>query len=165
MPRREPRHQRRTRWGWGPGATGKTSTARAVRSAFHPVEVAVRRKSDGPSEGALYRDGGGSHDMMIISLFVALVLTVFGSTVPLEAQRFDLVVRTDFFLGFSGDEARLQKAMEACETVLAEHPKHAEALVWHGAGLLFRAGRSFQAGDAQQGMHLFQSGLSQMTEA
>jgi len=103
--------------------------------------------------------------MTIISLFVALVLAVVELALPPETQRFDFVVRTDFFAGFSGDEARLQKAMEACETVLAENPKHAEALVWHGAGLLFRAGRSFQAGESQRGMQLFQSGLEQMSEA
>ena len=100
--------------------------------------------------------------MTLINLFLALVLAVFELTTPVAAQRFDQVVRTDFFAGFAGDQARLQKGMAACETILAENPKHAEALVWHGAGLLFQAGLSLQAGDTQRGMELFQSGLGQM---
>lgn len=103
--------------------------------------------------------------MTIITLFLALVLAVIEFSVPVNAQRFDQVVRTDFFAGFSGDEARLQKGMATCETILAENPRHAEAMVWHGAGLLFQAGRSFQGGDAQRGMQLFQTGLSQMNSA
>src|SRR5262245_40936756 len=103
--------------------------------------------------------------MTFISMVLAFVLTLFGLVVPAQAQRFDLAVRTDFFAGFSGDEARLQKAMALCESVLAENPRHAEALVWHGAGLFFQAGRNFQTGDTEKGLQLFQSGLSQMNEA
>jgi tetratricopeptide (TPR) repeat protein len=55
--------------------------------------------------------------------------------------------------------------MTTCETILADNPGHAEALVWHGAGLLFHAGRSFQTGDTQKGLELFQAGLDQMNQA
>lgn len=103
--------------------------------------------------------------MTIITVFLALVFTLFGFTASLDAQRFDMVVRADFFAGFGGDEARLQKAMTTCETILAENPTHAEALVWHGGGLLFRAGQRFQAGDAEKGFQLFQEGLAQMNQA
>lgn len=103
--------------------------------------------------------------MTIVTFLLTLVLAVFELVVPLQAQRFDYVVRADFFAGFSGDEARFQKAMAACEVILAEDPHHAEAMVWHGAGLLFQGGRSFQTGDAQRGMQLFQSGLTQMNTA
>ena len=82
-----------------------------------------------------------------------------------ETQRFDYVVRTDFFAGFSGDEARLQKAMEACETVLAETPGMPKR--WSGTArdCCSRPDAASRAGDAQRGMQLFQSGLDQMTEA
>ena len=103
--------------------------------------------------------------MTFLTLLFAVVLAVFELAVPAQAQRFDLVVRTDFFAGFSGDNARLQKAMTACESILSENPKHAEALVWHGAGLVFQAGRHFQSGDTQKGLELFQAGLGEMTEA
>src|SRR5262249_48296570 len=79
--------------------------------------------------------------------------------------RFDYVVRTDFFAGFAGDEARLNHAMEVCEHALAENPKHPEALVWHGSGLAFKAGRSFQRGDTQNGMELWTKGTAEMDEA
>jgi tetratricopeptide (TPR) repeat protein len=103
--------------------------------------------------------------MTFVTLCLALAFTLFGLVVPLDAQRFDMIVRTDFFAGFGGDEARLQKAMTTCETILAENPTHAEALVWHGGGLLFQAGRSFQAGDTEKGLQLFQEGLAQMNQA
>jgi tetratricopeptide (TPR) repeat protein len=76
-----------------------------------------------------------------------------------------MVVRSDFFAGFAGDEARLNKAMEVCEKALAENPKHAEALVWHGSGLAFKAGRAFQKGDTQTGMTLWAKGTGEMDEA
>jgi tetratricopeptide (TPR) repeat protein len=103
--------------------------------------------------------------MRLLAWWFAVLLAILEPVVPAQAQRFDLVVRADFFAGFSGDEARLQTAMAHCESLLAENPKHAEALVWHGAGLLFQAGRSFQTGDTQKGLQLFQSGLTQMNEA
>jgi tetratricopeptide (TPR) repeat protein len=81
------------------------------------------------------------------------------------AQRFDLVVRTDFFAGFGGDQARLAKGMAACELVLADNPNHAEALVWHGSGLAFSAGTAFRTGDAKTGAELWQRGLAEMEKA
>ena len=101
----------------------------------------------------------------LVTFVLTLVLAIFQLTARVDAQRFDLAVRTDFFAGFAGDQARLQKAMATCERTLAENPKHAEALVWHGAGLLFQAGQSFQSGDGQRGMELFQRAIGQMNEA
>ena len=76
-----------------------------------------------------------------------------------------MAVRADFFAGFSGDMARFDRAMTLCEAVLAETPLHAEAMVWHGAGLVFRAGRAFQAGDAQAGGELWGRGMGEMGRA
>lgn len=81
------------------------------------------------------------------------------------AERFDLVVRTDFFAGFAGDQARLAKGMETCERMLATTPDHAEALVWHGSGLAFNAGMAFQKGDMQTGGELWQRGMAEMNKA
>lgn len=79
--------------------------------------------------------------------------------------RFDMVVRSDFFAGFAGDEVRLQRGMDRCEQALAENPRHAEALVWHGSGLAYRAGMAFRKGDAQNGMDLWNRGLGEMDQA
>lgn len=80
-------------------------------------------------------------------------------------ERFDYLVRADFFAGAAGDEARLTKAIELCERTLAENPTHAEAMVWHGAGLLVRAGQAFQRGDMAAGGPLFDRGMKEMNEA
>ena len=79
--------------------------------------------------------------------------------------RFDLLVRTDFFAGFAGDEARLAKGMKACERELAINPNHAEALVWHGSGLAFSSGMAYQKGDMQAGAELWQRGMDEMDKA
>jgi hypothetical protein len=58
------------------------------------------------------------------------------------SNRFDDRVRGDFFAGFAGDAARLARAMKTCEEALAANPDDAEALVWHGGGLMFMAGEA-----------------------
>jgi tetratricopeptide (TPR) repeat protein len=102
--------------------------------------------------------------MTTLILVVALMLGIDQSGAA-PAGRFDLVVRTDFFAGFAGDEARLRKGMEACEQILATNPRHAEALVWHGSGLLFQAGGAFATGNPQRGGELFGRGLEEMNRA
>lgn len=82
-----------------------------------------------------------------------------------QQPRFDMLVREDFFAGMTGNQARLDKGMKACEETLAKQPQHPEALVWHGAGLLYQSGRSFQAGDMQTGMEMWQRGLGEMETA
>jgi len=80
-------------------------------------------------------------------------------------DRFDLKVRQDFFAGFSGDKEALDRGMKACEETLATNPKHAEALVWHGGGVLFQAGTAFQSGDQEKGMEMWTRGLKEMQTA
>lgn len=79
--------------------------------------------------------------------------------------RFDMLVREDFFAGMFGDEARLERGMSFCEKVLAKHPRHAEALVWHGGGLLSLSALAYKKGDSALGDHLFQRGLKEMDDA
>jgi len=100
----------------------------------------------------------------VITLLLAIVVGSQASGTPV-GQRFDFVVRSDFFAGFAGDEGRLKKGMEACERALAENPKHAEALVWHGSGLVFEGGQAFQKGDAQAGGALWARGMNEMDTA
>jgi hypothetical protein len=81
------------------------------------------------------------------------------------SARFDMEVRADFFAGFTGDEAAFKRAMARCEEVLAADPAHAEAMVWHGAGVFSLSGRAFQSGDVQNGMQLWTKGLAEMNKA
>jgi tetratricopeptide (TPR) repeat protein len=102
----------------------------------------------------------------IIALFLsALTYAVTQPTTSRPAARFDMAVRADFFAGFSGDEARFERAMARCEEALAANPDHPEALVWRGSGLMFRAGSAFQQGDSQTGITLWQRGLTDMNRA
>lgn len=82
-----------------------------------------------------------------------------------DAERFDLLVRNDFFQGIAGDEKALERGLKTCEQMLSKNPKHAEALVWHGAGLMSLAGRHFTAGDQQQGIAKWTRSLQEMDEA
>ncbi len=84
---------------------------------------------------------------------------------PASRDRFDMLVRADFFAGFAGDQARLQRAMERCERTLTDNPKHAEALVWHGGGVVFQAGAAFARGDTKSGSEMWERGLKEMNDA
>jgi len=80
-------------------------------------------------------------------------------------ERFDFLVRADFFAGFAGDQASLDRAMKVCEGTLAKNPNHAEALVWHGGGLVFLAGQAFTRSDIRTGTELWNKGLTEMDRA
>lgn len=82
-----------------------------------------------------------------------------------SGERFDDIVRGDFFAGMMGDDARLDRGMKFCEEILDKNPKHAEALVWHGGGLLTRASRAYAKGDSALGDRLWERGLKEMDEA
>jgi tetratricopeptide (TPR) repeat protein len=93
------------------------------------------------------------------------VVILLGAGVLASQDRFDLKVRNYFFAGFAGNAAALEKGMKMCETALAENPKLAEAMVWHGAGVFFQAGQAFQKGDMQNGQEMWTRGLKEMDEA
>jgi len=105
--------------------------------------------------------------MFVTLLSLVLALFVQAAQPPADAatQRFDYLVRADFFAGAAGDAARLQKVVDVCEKALAGNPKHAEAMVWHGAAMLVRASFAFQKGDMNAGMPLFGQGVKEMSDA
>lgn len=82
-----------------------------------------------------------------------------------ETERFDDKVRADFFDGMRGDDAAMARAMKVCDDALAKNPKNAEAMVWHGAGVIARARTAFAANDQQQGIALYTQGLGEMDAA
>src|SRR4051812_37320275 len=82
-----------------------------------------------------------------------------------RAERFDKVVREDLFAGFGGDDEALSRGMKKCEEALAKNPKHAEAMVWRGAGRVFQSGQAFQKKDFITGMQLWTAGLKDMDDA
>ena len=100
-----------------------------------------------------------------MKLIVTLIASLFFTAPQAAPQRFDYLVRADFFAGAAGKDARLQQAIDLCERALAENPKHAEALVWHGASLLVRSGQAFARGDMVNGGALFGRGLKEMDDA
>ena len=74
-------------------------------------------------------------------------------------------MRNDFFAGFAGNQEALARAMKASEAALLENPNHAEAMVWHGAGLFFQSGQFMQKGDQAKGMELYGQGIGEMKKA
>jgi hypothetical protein len=106
--------------------------------------------------------------MRMLSAVVVWVLTLVMSVLQPSAQpadRFDMLVRADFFAGFAGDRERLAQGMAACEKVLAGQPSDAEALVWHGSGLAFQAGEAFGAGQQAHGTDLWITGMREVDRA
>lgn len=106
----------------------------------------------------------------LATILVASTLSIVStqqlpSAVAPPSARFDFEVRSDFFAGFAGDTARFEKAMRRCAEVLAQNPKHAEALVWHGSGLIAQAGMLMRKGEVPKGMELWKKGLEEMNGA
>jgi hypothetical protein len=94
-----------------------------------------------------------------------LALGLAGSFAQAPAQRFDYLVRGDMFEGFDGNEEAFDRAMALCEQRLAANPDDPEPLVWHGVGLMFRAGRAFMAGGRDQGAVFGRQGFAEMARA
>lgn len=90
---------------------------------------------------------------------------VYEQVKPAKPGRFDELVRDDFFAGMTGDTARLDRGMKFTEQLLAINSKHADALVWHGGGLLTRAAKAFAKGDLAGGEQMWKQGLEEMTTA
>jgi hypothetical protein len=104
--------------------------------------------------------------MWFINSVLTLAVMLAPAHTSQEVPAWDYnVVRADMFAGLAGDAARFAKAMAFCEQMLARHPKHPEALVWHGSGLFFEAGQAFQKGDMAKGGPLWERGLAEMNEA
>jgi tetratricopeptide (TPR) repeat protein len=83
-----------------------------------------------------------------------------------KEERFDLIVRDDFFAGLlQQDAAALDRGMKICEETLARDPDHSEAMVWHGGGLIMKAGNAFRTGDRATGGKLWTQGLAEMDRA
>jgi len=95
----------------------------------------------------------------------AIGVLISAMATSLLAQRFDNLVRADFFAGYRGDSARLARGMATCEQALAKDPADAPALVWHGGGLLFLSGQRFREGDWRGGLEMQNRGLKEMDDA
>ena len=80
-------------------------------------------------------------------------------------QRFDTMVRNDFFAGFTGNREALERGMKKCEEILAAEPKNAEAMVWHGSGVFFKSGEAARGKDYVKAMDLYKRGLDEMAAA
>jgi tetratricopeptide (TPR) repeat protein len=107
--------------------------------------------------------------LLLIAVGILALLNVLapwdaGGQLPAPA-RFDYVVRDDFFAGLRGDAVRLDRAMKICEELLAKNPRHAEALVWHGAALLIQARHAFERGDPDGARALSTRGVGEMEAA
>jgi hypothetical protein len=105
-----------------------------------------------------------------VALAVAVFLLTFAAapqarTTTPPADRFDLTVRADFFAGFRGDAARLARGMKLCEDALSADPDHADALVWHGAGLMFLAGEAAARQDAETARERARRGREELDRA
>jgi tetratricopeptide (TPR) repeat protein len=100
-------------------------------------------------------------------MFYTIRFTIFlaAAAVLTAQERFDMVVRNDFFAGFAGNREALDRGMKKCEEILAANPKHAEAMVWHGSGEFFLGGEAARDHDYIKAMELSQRGLDEMASA
>lgn len=103
---------------------------------------------------------------MFHKLALRTLFTILSIPCIFAAERFDYTVRQDFFAGFSGDQEAFARAMKNSEEAIAAHPNDsAEALSWHGSGLLLMSGQKFQAGDYKAGAELWGRANAAMEKA
>ena len=106
------------------------------------------------------------HAPLVAALFLSgSLFTGLLAARQTPSERFDYRVRGDFFLGMAGDAAAMDRAMKLCEETLANDPENAEALAWHGSGLIFLGGQTMRAGDYAKGTPSIARGLREMDDA
>ena len=118
-------------------------------------------------------DDAGHGDVTSDSIFAATNLpptttTNLAAAAPSTSdppEKFDALVRADFFQGVAGDREAFSRAMKLCEETLAAYPKHAQAMVWHGSGLLFLSAQASAATDSEKGPEFWQRGMKEMDAA
>lgn len=108
-------------------------------------------------------------------LFAAIALIAQSQNVPAQTTapkaaeskilKFDEAVEKEFIKGVEGDDAALERAMQTGEKILADNPKDARALVWHGSVRLVQARHAFYQGDFTTGSSLWRQGLEEMEKA
>jgi|HubBroStandDraft_5_1064220.scaffolds.fasta_scaffold95592_2 tetratricopeptide (TPR) repeat protein len=98
----------------------------------------------------------------VIAFLIGFLSTI--RSAPAQ-NRFDLKVRNDFFAGYAGDKDALARGMKACEAALAADPKNAEAMVWHGSGVMMEAQGLFASGDSGRAIPVWMRGLQEMQAA
>lgn len=79
-----------------------------------------------------------------------------------QNERLDLLVRDDFFAGMFGDRERLEKGMQRTEELLRKNPRNAQALVWHGSGLMTHAANAYADGRTDLGDRYWKQGLKEL---
>jgi hypothetical protein len=103
--------------------------------------------------------------IIVIGAVMMSLLLNFTLAQKQTEPRFDFLVRSDFFSAFAGNKEALQRGMAKCEEKLKTEPENADALVWHGAGLMFTAASLFQKGDFEKGTAMYQQGDAELTKA
>lgn len=96
-----------------------------------------------------------------LALFFSMVFAANAQT----STKFNDVLRHEFEKGMSGDEQSFGNAMKKSAEILAQNPKDAETLVWHGAATLVLAKQSFTKGEFREGGGYWKKGLAEMDEA
>ena len=83
-----------------------------------------------------------------------------------QGARFDDTIRADFFAGFAGNKVAMERALQAAEAAIAADPQTAaEAMAWHGGGLMIVAGEKFRQGDFSSGGELWSKAVAEMNKA
>jgi hypothetical protein len=108
----------------------------------------------------------------VFSVLFLICLTA-GCQISIQAQQTGAIppsklssgIEQDFRTGLGGNQEAFDRAMKSTEELLVGNPAHAEALAYHGSGLVSKSGKAFMAGDFQQGGHFMEQGLGEMAKA
>jgi tetratricopeptide (TPR) repeat protein len=71
----------------------------------------------------------------------------------------------DLLGALSGDTEKFERGMRTLDALLAQNPNDPSVKVLHGNGVFARSGFSFQKGDVQAAMKLWQASMEEMSQA
>ncbi len=103
--------------------------------------------------------------IVALAAFAVGLVASLRSETPAPPSGFKSELSGLYVAAMGGDAGSMQAANKRAAERLAANPKDADAMVWHGAGVLFSCGQAFQAGDMETGMDLYRKGLDEMARA
>jgi tetratricopeptide (TPR) repeat protein len=134
--------------------------------ALHPDQPAFRQKTRDKAAQPIYLPERRRISMKSLAIYLSGATVLLYLAPTALAAGFDDSVRAQFFAGFFGNGAALEKAMTAAEGVIAANSADTpEALAWHGGGLMLQSGVRFRAGDPAAAGELWARGLGEMEKA
>jgi tetratricopeptide (TPR) repeat protein len=94
-----------------------------------------------------------------------LILVLAAGTLAAQVRLDGNKMRNDLFAAMAGNADALKRIIDSSEKMLTEHPDHAQAMMWHGIGVMGSFFQEAQKGNVQAAFPNFLKGAAEMDRA